>query len=112
MPTLQEWLRGTTDTGVVLDPAKVEAYRRKVTPQPPPLVIRGWNFAAALAKWTLAGMPRRTQAEIDERLAICQACPNLQDGHCARCGCACIEQNHLVNKLSLATETCPDGKWT
>ncbi len=78
----------------------------------PSLVIRGWNFAAAMARWTLAGMPRRNQAEIDERLAICQACPHLHNNHCTKCGCACVEQNRLVNKLALATEKCPEGKWT
>lgn len=77
----------------------------------PTLLIRGWNFTAAMARWTLAGMPRRTQAEIDERLAICQACPFLQNNHCTKCGCACVEQNRLVNKLALATEKCPEGRW-
>jgi hypothetical protein len=81
-------------------------------PTQPSLMIRGWNFAAAMARWTLAGMPRRTQAEIDERLAICQACPHLHNNHCTKCGCACVEQNRLVNKLALATEKCPEGKWT
>lgn len=78
----------------------------------PSLMIRGWNFAAAMARWTLAGMPRRTQNEIDERLAICQACPFLQNDHCTKCGCACVESNRLMNKLSLATEKCPEGKWS
>lgn len=79
--------------------------------EPPPLWIRGLNFSAALARWALAGLPRRSQAEIEERLAICQTCPYLQNNHCARCGCACIEQNRLINKLALATERCPEGKW-
>ena len=77
----------------------------------PPLIVRGWNFATAIARWTLAGMPRRSQAEIDARLAICQACPFLQNDHCTKCGCACVEQNRLINKLALATEKCPEGKW-
>lgn len=77
----------------------------------PSLVIRGWNFANALARWALAGMPRRTQEQIDARLAICQACPALQNDHCTKCGCACVENNRLINKLALATEKCPDGKW-
>lgn len=77
----------------------------------PPILILGWNFASAITRWTLAGMPRRTQAEIDERLAICQACPFLVDNHCNRCGCACVEQNQLINKLALATEKCPENKW-
>jgi len=78
---------------------------------PPSLLIRGWNFATALARWTTAGMPRRTEAEIAERLAICQSCPHLQADHCNLCGCACVETNRLINKLALATERCPVGKW-
>ena len=77
----------------------------------PPLWIRGVNFATALARWTVAGMPRRTQAEIDERLAICQSCPELVDNHCGKCGCACVETNKVMNKLALSTEACPLGKW-
>jgi hypothetical protein len=80
-------------------------------PDAPSLLIRGWNFTTAMARWTLAGMPRRTQAEIDERLAICQDCPNLHDNHCLKCGCACVETNQLMNKLALSTEKCPEGKW-
>jgi hypothetical protein len=80
-------------------------------PSPPALIVRGWNFTAAMARWTLAGMPRRTQAEIDKRLAICQACPFLENQHCSQCGCMCVEQNRLINKLALATEKCPQGKW-
>jgi hypothetical protein len=120
MPTLHEWIQCDN-----LPIEKCNAYRAlaaKMNPESttspplpvntPPLIIRGWNFAAAMARWTLAGMPRRTQAEIDERLAICQACPFLQNNHCTKCGCACVEQNRLVNKLALATEKCPEGKWT
>ena len=76
-----------------------------------PLIIRGLNFASAMLRWASSGMPRRTQAEIDERLAICQACPNFVDNHCRVCGCACVETNQLINKLALATEECPLGKW-
>ncbi|MBS0205011.1 MAG: hypothetical protein JSS49_19055 [Planctomycetes bacterium] len=82
------------------------------TTEPPSLLIRGWNFATAMARWTLAGLPRRTQAEIDTRLAICQSCEFLRHDHCTQCGCACVEQNRLINKLALATETCPLGKWS
>ena len=111
--------RGETELSLE-GPHGVNAYRAAWGLPPPgegsstsvPLLIRGWNFAAAMARWTLAGMPRRTQAEIEERLAICQACPSLQNNHCIKCGCACVEQNRLVNKLALATEKCPEGKWT
>ena len=77
----------------------------------PPLIIRGVNFASAMFRWASSGMPRRTQAEIDERLAICQICPHLVDNHCQVCGCPCVETNQLINKLALATEACPLGKW-
>ena len=77
----------------------------------PPLIIRGLNFANAMFRWTSSGMPRRTQAEIDERLAICQTCPHFVDNHCRVCGCPCVETNQLINKLALATEACPLGKW-
>ena len=77
----------------------------------PPLIIRGLNFANAMFRWASSGMPRRTQAEIDERLEICQACPHFVDNHCQVCGCPCVETNQLINKLALATETCPLEKW-
>ncbi len=77
----------------------------------PPPFIRGLNFASAMVRWTSSGMPRRTQAEIDERLTICQACPHFVDNHCRVCGCPCVETNQLINKLALATEACPLGKW-
>ena len=77
----------------------------------PPLLIRGWNFAKAMARWTLGGMPRRSQAEIEARLAICQACEFLKNNHCTQCGCACVATNRLINKLALATESCPLGRW-
>jgi len=77
----------------------------------PPLIIRGLNFASAMLRWASSGMPRRTQSEIDERLAICQGCPHFADNHCRVCGCACVETNQLINKLALATEECPLGKW-
>jgi hypothetical protein len=108
-------------------PSSINAYRRRwglpplecrgevasATPtvEPLPLIIRGWNFARAMARWTLAGMPRRSETEIAERLEICQACEFLQNNHCVKCGCACVERNRVMNKLALATETCPLGKW-
>ena len=77
----------------------------------PPLWIRGWNFANAMARHAASGFTRCSNTTIEERLAICQACPNLVDHHCQLCGCACIADNQLMNKLALASETCPLGKW-
>ena len=120
MPTLNEWLAGVDSEGNILDPIKSAAYRRKATEQQgaesvalPPLLIRGWNFAAAMAKWALCGFPRRSEAEIADRLAICQACDNFeaQRQRCLKCGC-CVETEQLINKLALATERCPEGHWS
>ncbi len=80
--------------------------------EPPPLIVRGVNFAMAMARWAAAGLPRRSQAEIDERLAICQSCEFYANHVCSRCGCACVEQNQVINKLALATEKCPEGRWS
>ena len=77
----------------------------------PPIMIRGINFATAIIRWASTGMPRRSQSEINDRLAICQACPHFIDNHCRVCGCPCVETNQLINKLALATEACPLGKW-
>jgi hypothetical protein len=77
----------------------------------PPLHIRGWNFAGAMARWAGEGFQRRTQDEIDERLAICQACPHLVNDHCSLCGCKCVATNQVVNKLALKGQECPIGKW-
>lgn len=77
----------------------------------PPLVVRGLNFARALARWAAAGFATRSQDTIAERLAICQECPHFVKNHCAKCGCACVEKNRLMNKLALASEKCPIGKW-
>lgn len=77
----------------------------------PPLLIRGWNFANAMARHIASGLKRCSKKQINERLAICQVCPNLVDNHCKLCGCACVAENQLMNKLALASEKCPIGKW-
>lgn len=77
----------------------------------PPLLIRGWNFATAMWRWTSAGFPMRTQQDIDTRLAICQGCEFFANNACSQCGCGCTEETRLINKLALSTEKCPVGKW-
>jgi len=82
------------------------------TPQPdlPPILIRGLNFAASMARWTLSGFAMATEETISKRVKICQACPWYRNERCGKCGC-CIENGIIVNKTSLATETCPEGYW-
>ena len=93
----------------------IETSTRSAAPEQdsslPPILIRGLNFASAMARHAANGFKRCSKKQIDERLAICQSCPHLVDNHCQLCGCACIETNQLMNKLALASEACPLGKW-
>lgn len=81
------------------------------SPQLPSLLIRGINFASAMARWTSSGFKTRTQSEIDERLAICKECPEFNGNACAKCGCLC-NADGVINKLALKSESCPIGKWS
>lgn len=71
------------------------------------------NYAAALVKWIKAGRPARTQAEIDQLLADhCSPCDRFRNGTCSSCGCR-VNRDTLPfkNKLAMATESCPLGKF-
>jgi hypothetical protein len=77
----------------------------------PPVMIQAWNFGSAFVKWLGAGRPVRSKRQIASRLKICKSCPFLENQRCTRCGCYCVETEQLINKLALATEKCPEGKW-
>ena len=109
-PDLKERISNVRDQ-LVLNSDEVRYEQSNVDNSLPPIWIRGMNFAGAMLRWSASGLPRRTQAEIDERLAICRDCPHLVENHCNLCGCPCVESNQLLNKLALATESCPLGKW-
>ena len=94
-------------------PVKVAEFQNKPLPN---LVIRGWNYAKAVAKWELAGSPERSQEEINAILEICRKCEefNAEKGACSKCGCNINAQRKaLSNKLAMATEHCPldPPKW-
>lgn len=117
MPTLDEWKAGVDAAGNILDPVKSAGYRRKAAEQEaeaalPPLLIRGCNFAAAMAKWALCGFPLRPKQSIAKLLKICEQCDHFDSHHkrCRQCGC-CVETGTLISKLTLASEHCPEGKW-
>lgn len=70
--------------------------------------------AAAVLKWEAANRPVRTQEEVNERLAICRACPFMMVGNyrgefCGKCGCPVNDKlSHPTNnKLAMKTEICP-----
>jgi hypothetical protein len=93
--------------------AGLEAIER--LPHQPPVdlswMVLGWNFFSAITRWTLAGFPICTKRQIQARLKICQSCEHLKNNRCELCGCECRDSDQLLNKLSLATEECPIGKW-
>lgn len=71
------------------------------------------HYTQAVARWTAAGFPTREQAEV-ERIAaeLCRPCEHYRDGRCARCGCRVTQSGiPLANKIKMATESCPVGKW-
>jgi len=71
------------------------------------------HYANALARWTAAGFPVREQAEV-ERIErdLCRPCEKYVDGRCKQCRCRVTTSNLAVaNKIKMATEDCPLGKW-
>lgn len=71
------------------------------------------NFGRAMVRHVAAGAKLRSEEEIEQLLAICQACPFLdeQQHRCVQCGCPTNARRHWRNKLAIATERCPIGRW-
>jgi hypothetical protein len=72
----------------------------------------GLHYARALARWTAAGFPERSQANVERILPICQACNWYAAGRCTKCRCRVNSGPAAINKIRMATEDCPLGKWT
>jgi hypothetical protein len=106
-----EWLEISSD-------AYKELKRKYAPPEPeppapalPPVHVMAKNAATAVKqelKARFSGVPPVLQAEIDRRLAICNApCEHFipDQGRCAKCGC-------FTNfKAKLRSQHCPEGKW-
>ena len=84
-----------------------------------------WHcWRQAIARWKEAGKPVRTKAEMEERLSVCSGDSSRQEcehyaqrlgmvGYCTVCGCHVSTSNiGELNKIRMATEVCPLGKWT
>lgn len=82
---------------------------------PPGIIKRATAGLSAATRWMVAGRPRRSFGEItriyDE---LCQPCPQFmaKSQSCGVCGCR-VSKNRaaLLNKIRMATESCPRGKW-
>lgn len=97
--------------------------------EPPNALQQVTNYQRAIRRWMKAGRPERSEAEA---LAIfeghCQSCDMLNKGTCTHKECGCtvrgtsstlVKIGHamgvpaaLTNKLRMATESCPLGKWS
>lgn len=89
-------------------------------PKVPPLYKRLANFTVAAIAHELRGAPTCSQEQIDQRLAICQACPlfkpsqdDRSKGVCTheKCGCSAGREAKYLNKLAWADQQCPLGNW-
>lgn len=86
----------------------------------PGLARRVSNFTLAAIGHAFAGLPTCTQAEADQRLAVCHGCelykPNKDNpkiGRCthAKCGCEISGVEKFASKLFWRDQDCPLGKW-
>lgn len=81
-------------------------------PSQPSLLQQAGSYVAAVTGWVASGSPLRSQEEVDRLLAICQACEHYRAGVCVLCGCTVDRRRSgWRNKLAMATESCPAGKW-
>ena len=73
------------------------------------------RYLSAVARWTAAGFPTRSDEEVERIYALCAECPwKHEDGYCRRCGCWLNKSQHaMANKIRMATEHCPlpTPKW-
>ena len=76
------------------------------------------TWQKAIMRWKEAGKPVRTEAEMEERLAICRDCNHYAKrfgtlGYCSVCGCG-VSKVRIgpLNKIRMATEKCPKKKWS
>lgn len=73
------------------------------------------NYFEAIRKWVAAGRPTRTKEEIEKLFnEHCRGCDRYDsENHaCKNCGCAvAVEGSPLGNKLAMATEHCPLGRF-
>lgn len=70
-------------------------------------IIHGAIHGATGITKALLHIGRAAPAVIDQRMAVCRGCPRLRPGgRCDACGC------FVSLKTTLATESCPVGKWS
>lgn len=77
--------------------------------QEPTLFEKAANFAKAAVTHLAQGMPKVNEEQLKNRLAVCDACPEVNKSSpnwtCTKCGC------NLKIKASWASQDCPLKKW-
>jgi hypothetical protein len=105
----------TVELDLVAKTAKVLAYAGHQPPPTPSVLQRAHAWMQAEASLRLHGpVP---DAEYDNRIARCQACPELeplmlpQIGRCRACGCGNNPRAELSIKARMPAATCPRALW-
>jgi hypothetical protein len=88
-----------------------------VPPMPKP-AQRLFTWAKAVTGWVAAGRPERSEEEVVRIYqTVCAGTPvcdwfNLVKQTCNGCGCrVAAGGSALVNKIKMATQHCPRGRW-
>jgi len=82
----------------------------------PALHQRMATVTTEYAKWVAAGSPVRSPAEKEMIFQICQSCAHYKKvrddaGECQICGCGVKRSEEWLNKIHMATTTCPINLW-
>jgi hypothetical protein len=85
----------------------------------PDFSVQLWTYKEALIRWNKAGRPKRTQEEVEEIYTTHCNPPGKpcewydpEQSRCKGCGCkVTVGSVAVFNKIKMATEQCPKGKW-
>lgn len=84
-------------------------------PQPPGIVRRAISYAEAMAQWTAAGRPVRSDKDVEQIFnRFCKTCRWYDRPRkiCKGCGCRVADNGYAIrNKIKMATENCPRELW-
>jgi len=100
----------TTLVGERLTDEEIEAGlapEKQDTAQAPPIARQAWNLATSLKNFVMDGFKTVTTEQYEERLTICDNCPDEQriDNRCMACGC------NLSLKARGRAFDCPRDYW-
>lgn len=78
------------------------------------IIQQAVHYGEAVATHVKTGAKTRSDEEVANLLATCQACESYDARHerCTLCGCKCNKSaSAFLNKLRMATQHCPRQKW-